>query len=98
MTNAQLVELAVGPAGGLAICLLVMVTAYRFTVKHLLPLATQYITSTEERWVGQLTEHKQDRAAFRDSLKELSTSYSATSTELAEVKVDVKAIKNKVGA
>lgn len=98
LMETELLNLIAGPAGGVIVCMVVLVAVYRLTISHIIPMGHRYIDSVEERWVEQMETHKVDREIFKTSIQDLSKSQVECKETIAIVATDVKDIKAKLGA
>jgi len=80
---AQLVTALAGPAGAMVLLALVLYGVYKIVVIHLLPAHDKQVAKLVDSFSKaielQSIEHREDRAAFKDGLKEISTEVSKMS-------------------
>lgn len=96
--ETEVLNLIAGPAGGVIVCMVVLVAVYRLTISHVIPMGHRYIDSVEARWVEQMQTHKEDREVFKFSILDLSTNQVECRETMAIVATDVKSIKAHLGA
>jgi len=96
--ETEVLNLIAGPAGGVIVCMVVLVAVYRLTISHVMPMGHRYIDSVEARWSEQMQNHKEDRDIFRSSIRDLSSNQVECRETIAIVATDVKDIKAHLGA
>jgi hypothetical protein len=80
----ELLPLLTGPASSVGICLLVGYAAWKLLVEKILP-------QSEARFDKLMSEHKEDRDAFREAVKVLSERLHKVEDAVTDIKAKLKA-------
>jgi hypothetical protein len=91
-----LVAASMGPAGAVAVLLLVLIGLYRLTVSHGIPVAVKYVENQQSNMKEILSEHKEDRKVFTSSIQILAKRQDRLEDAFDDIKTDIKIIKEKI--
>jgi hypothetical protein len=91
-----LVAAALGPAGAVAVLLLVLIGIYRLSVSHAFPIAKEYVDNQAASMKEILTEHKEDRRVFQDTITTLAKRQTRLENDVEDIKTDIKIIKERL--
>jgi hypothetical protein len=91
-----LVAAALGPAGAVAVLLLVLIGIYRLGVSYVFPIAKEYVDNQAASMKEILTEHKEDRKVFQDTITTLAKRQTRLENDVEDIKTDIKIIKERL--
>jgi hypothetical protein len=91
-----LVAAALGPAGAVAVLLLVLIGIYRLSVSYAFPLAKEYVDNQASSMKEILLEHKEDRKVFQETISTLAKRQTRLENDVEDIKTDIKIIKEKI--
>lgn len=86
---------ALGPAGAVAVLLLVLVGIYKISVSYAFPIAKEYVDNQAASMKEILVEHKQDREVFKDTITTLVQRQTKLEEDVNDIKTDIKIIKER---
>jgi hypothetical protein len=92
----EMIELATGPGGTVAVLTVMLITVYKLVVKHLIPLAGRYVDSVEERWREQMTEHMTDRDTYKMSMRNINARQDTFDLKADAIHADVMHVKQRI--
>jgi hypothetical protein len=90
-----LLSAAVGPFGGVACLLLVLIGLYKLITLHGLPVAIKYVENQQANMKEILSEHKEDRKVFSSSIQILAKRQDKIEDAVEDIKTDVKKLLEK---
>jgi hypothetical protein len=102
MTQAEdgmiqsLVNLAIGPAGSVAVLLLVLFAVWKIATSYLFPLMKEYIVNQQENFKAILDSHKEDRRVFTEAIQAIMKRQDRVEEDLTDIKTDIKQIKERI--
>ncbi len=91
-----LVAAALGPAGAVAVLLLVLGGVYKIIVSYVFPIAKEYVDNQAASMKEILVEHKEDRKVFQDTITTLAKRQSRLENDVEDIKSDIKVIKERL--
>jgi len=91
-----LVAATLGPAGAVATMLLVLIGIYRLSVSYVFPIAKEYVDNQAASMKEILTEHKEDRKVFQDTITTLAKRQTRLENDVEDIKTDIKIIKERM--
>ena len=91
-----LIAASTGPAGAVAVLILVLVGIYKLIVSHGFPVLKTYVDNQQENIKEILSEHKEDRKVFQSSISSLAKRQDRLEDDVEEIKTDIKIIKEKI--
>jgi hypothetical protein len=91
-----LVAATLGPAGAVAVLLLVLIGIYRLSVSYAFPIAKEYVDNQAASMKEILTEHKEDRKVFQDTITTLAKRQTRLENDVEDIKTDIKIIKERL--
>jgi hypothetical protein len=91
-----LVAATLGPAGAVAVLLLVLIGIYRLSVSYVFPIAKEYVDNQAASMKEILTEHKEDRKVFQDTITTLAKRQTRLENDVEDIKTDIKIIKERM--
>jgi hypothetical protein len=91
-----LVAATLGPAGAVATMLLVLIGIYRLSVSYAFPIAKEYVDNQAASMKEILTEHKEDRKVFQDTITTLAKRQTRLENDVEDIKTDIKIIKERL--
>jgi len=91
-----LVAAALGPAGAVAVLLLVLVGIYKISVSYAFPIAKEYVDNQAASMKEILLEHKEDRKVFQETISTLAKRQTRLENDVEDIKTDIKIIKEKI--
>ena len=91
-----LVAAALGPAGAVAVLLLVLIGIYRLSVSYAFPLAKEYVDNQASSMKEILLEHKEDRKVFQETISTLAKRQTRLENDVEDIKTDIKIIREKI--
>tara|TARA_R110002124_G_C8939832_1_gene512608 strand:+ start:75 stop:392 length:318 start_codon:yes stop_codon:yes gene_type:complete len=86
----ELIPYILGPGGALITMAIIIVVGWRFSTKNLLPIFQNFLENI-------VTEHKEDRAAFSDSISLLNTSIGKIGNQVSQVDEKLDELDFRVG-
>ena len=92
----EILNLAIGPAGSVAVLLLVLFAVWKIATAYLFPLLSEYFTNQQQNFRDLLDEHKEDRKVFTAAIKSLTDRQDKFEGDLHDIKVDIKQIKERI--
>jgi len=92
----QLITASLGPAGAVAVLLLVLAGLYRIIVSYVFPLAKEYVDNQASSMKEILSEHKEDRKVFQETISTLAKRQSRLENDVEDIKSDIKIIKERI--
>jgi hypothetical protein len=91
-----LVAATLGPAGAVAVLLLVLIGIYRLSVSYVFPIAKEYVLNQQENLKYIMTEHSKDREVFKDTITILVQRQTKLEEDVNDIKTDIKIIKERM--
>jgi len=91
-----IISLASGPAGAIAVLVLVLYTIYKLFIEHAMPIAKTYVLNQQENMKDILTEHKADREVFQTTITTLAKRQDKLEDDVEDIKTDIKQIMTKI--
>ena len=91
-----LVAATLGPAGAVAVLLLVLIGIFRLSVSYAFPIAKEYVDNQAASMKEILTEHKEDRKVFQDTITTLAKRQTRLENDVEDIKTDIKIIKERM--
>lgn len=91
-----LIAASLGPAGAVAVLLLVLIGIYRLSVSYAFPIAKEYVDNQAASMKEILTEHKEDRKVFQDTITTLAKRQTRLENDVEDIKTDIKIIKERL--
>ena len=91
-----LVAAAVGPLGAVAVLLLVLIGIYKLSTSYAFPIAKLYVDNQAASMKEILSEHKEDRKVFQDTIATLAKRQSRLEDDVEDIKTDIKIIKERL--
>ncbi len=92
----SLVSLAIGPAGSVAVLLLVLFAVWKIATAYLFPLLKEYISNQQENFKEILEAHKEDRRVFTEAIQAIMKRQDRVEEDLTDIKTDIKQIKERI--
>ena len=92
----RLVSLAIGPAGSVAVLLLVLFAVWKIATSYLFPLLKEYISNQQENFKEILEAHREDRRVFTDAIQAIMKRQDRVEEDLTDIKTDIKQIKERI--
>ena len=92
----SLVSLAIGPAGSVAVLLLVLFAVWKIATSYLFPLLKEYISNQQENFKEILEAHREDRRVFTDAIQAIMKRQDRVEEDLTDIKTDIKQIKERI--
>lgn len=91
-----LIAASMGPAGAVAVLLLVLIGIYRLSVSYAFPIAKEYVDNQASSMKEILSEHKEDRKVFQETISTLAKRQSRLENDVEDIKTDIKIIKERI--
>lgn len=91
-----LITASMGPAGAVAVLLLVLIGIYRLSVSYAFPIAKEYVDNQAASMKEILSEHKEDRKVFQETISTLAKRQSRLENDVEDIKTDIKIIKERI--
>ena len=91
-----LIAASMGPAGAVAVLLLVLIGIYRLSVSYAFPIAKEYVDNQASSMKEILLEHKEDRKVFQETISTLAKRQTRLENDVEDIKTDIKIIKEKI--
>lgn len=91
-----LITAALGPVGAVAVLLLVLIGIYKLSVSHAFPIAKEYVDNQAASMKEILSEHKEDRKVFQETISTLAKRQSRLENDVEDIKTDIKIIKERI--
>jgi len=91
----DLIDLAIGPGGAVAVLLLVLFAVWKIATSYLFPLLREYITNQQENFKAILEAHKEDRKVFTEAVHSIMKRQDRVEDDLSDIKTDIKQIKER---
>jgi len=91
-----LITASMGPAGAVAVLLLVLIGIYRLSVSYAFPIAKEYVDNQASSMKEILSEHKEDRKVFQETISTLAKRQSRLENDVEDIKTDIKIIKERI--
>ena len=91
-----LVAAALGPAGAVAVLMLVLLGIYKISVSYAFPIAKEYVDNQAASMKEILSEHKEDRKVFQDTISTLAKRQSRLEDDVEDIKTDIRVIKERL--
>jgi len=91
-----LIAAAVGPVGAVAVLLLVLIGIYKLATSYAFPIAKEYVDNQASSMKEILSEHKEDRKVFQDTIATLAKRQSRLEDDVEDIKTDIKIIKERL--
>ena len=95
-TLSIITSAAVGPAGAVIVLLLVLYGINKIFVDHIVPIGKNYVDNQHQTMKDILTEHKEDRLAFTESISTLAKRQDKLEDDVEDIKTDIKKLVEKV--
>lgn len=92
----SLVNLAIGPAGSVAVLLLVLFAVWKIATSYLFPLLKEYISNQQENFKEILEAHREDRRVFTEAIQAIMKRQDRVEEDLTDIKTDIKQIKERI--
>ena len=92
----EFLNLAIGPAGSVAVLLLVLFAVWKIATAYLFPLLQEYIANQQQNFRDILEAHKEDRKVFTSAIQSLMERQDKVETDLSDIKTDIKQIKERI--
>ena len=92
----EILSLAIGPAGSVAVLLLVLFAVWKMATAYLFPLLQEYIANQQQNFRDILEAHKEDRKVFTSAIQSLMERQDKVETDLSDIKTDIKQIKERI--
>jgi hypothetical protein len=92
----SIVNLAIGPAGSVAVLLLVLFAVWKIATAYLFPLLQEYIANQQQNFREMLDAHKDDRKVFTTAIQSLMERQDKMEGDLSDIKSDIKQIKDRI--
>jgi hypothetical protein len=92
----EILSLAIGPAGSVAVLLLVLFAIWKMATAYLFPLLQEYIANQQQNFRDILEAHKEDRKVFTSAIQSLMERQDKVETDLTDIKTDIKQIKERI--
>lgn len=103
----ELIVALAGPAGGLVLAVIILVGVFYIAIKHVFPAHKEQIqtlitsfdkanAAQAEAYKALSNEHREDRAAFKEGLKEISDEVSKMSHTLENQNVKIEKLHRAV--
>lgn len=92
----SLVSLASGPAGSVAVLLLVLFAVWKIATSYLFPLLKEYISNQQENFKEILEAHREDRRVFTEAIQAIMKRQDRVEEDLTDIKTDIKQIKERI--
>lgn len=86
---------SVGPAGAVIVLLIVLFGIHKLFTEHMVPIAKNYVDNQHETMKNILTEHKEDRKVFQESIGQLAKRQDKLEENVEDIKADIKVIKER---
>lgn len=91
-----LIAASLGPAGAVAVLLLVLIGIYRLSVSYAFPIAKEYVDNQAASMKEILTEHRETRKVFQDTITTLAKRQTRLENDVEDIKTDIKIIKERM--
>jgi len=91
-----LITAALGPVGAVAVLLLVLIGIYKLSVSYAFPIAKEYVDNQAASMKEILSEHKEDRKVFQETISTLAKRQSRLENDVEDIKTDIKIIKERI--
>ena len=92
----EILSLAIGPAGSVAVLLLVLFAVWKIATAYLFPLLQEYIANQQQNFRDILEVHKEDRKVFTSAIQSLMERQDKVENDLTDIKTDIKQIKERI--
>ena len=92
----EILSLDIGPAGSVAVLLLVLFAIWKMATAYLFPLLQEYIANQQQNFRDILEAHKEDRKVFTSAIQSLMERQDKVETDLTDIKTDIKQIKERI--
>jgi hypothetical protein len=92
----EVLRLAVGPAGSVAVLLLVLFAIWKMATAYLFPLLSEYITNQQQNFRDILEAHREDRKVFTDAIQSITKRQDKVEEDLTDIKTDIRQIKERI--
>jgi hypothetical protein len=92
----SIVNMAIGPAGSVAVLLMVLFAVWKIATSYLFPLLQEYITNQQQNFREMLDAHKEDRKVFTTAIQSLMERQDKMEGDLSDIKSDIKQIKDRI--
>ena len=91
----EILNLAIGPAGSVAVLLLVLFAVWKVATAYICPLLKEYLADQQRNFRDLLDEHREDRKVFTAAIKSLTDRQDKFESDIHDIKVDIKQIKER---
>jgi hypothetical protein len=91
----EILNLAIGPAGSVAVLLLVLFAVWKAATAYIFPLLKEYLADQQRNFRDLLDEHREDRKVFTAAIKSLTDRQDKFEGDIHDIKVDIKQIKER---
>lgn len=92
----SIINLAIGPAGSVAVLLLVLFAVWKIATSYLFPLLKEYINNQQENFKEILEAHREDRRVFTEAIQSITHRQDRVEADLSDIKTDIKQIKERI--
>ena len=92
----EVLRLAVGPAGSVAVLLLVLFAVWKMATSYLFPLLSEYISNQQQNFRDILEAHREDRKVFTEAIQSIMERQDRVEDDLSDIKTDIKQIKERI--
>lgn len=92
----SIISLASGPAGAIAVLVVVLYGIYKLFIEHAIPIAKTYVDNQQTAMKDILTEHKADREVFQTTITTLAKRQDKLEDDVEDIKTDIKQIIGKI--
>jgi hypothetical protein len=92
----EILSLAIGPAGSVAVLLLVLFAIWKMATAYLFPLLKEYISNQQQNFRDILEAHREDRKVFTSAIQSIMERQDRVEEDLTDIKTDIKQIKERI--
>jgi hypothetical protein len=96
MEILPIIQASTGPAGAIVVLFCVLIGIYRLSVSYVFPIAKEYVDNQAASMKEILTEHKEDRKVFQDTITTLAKRQTRLENDVEDIKTDIKIIKERL--